>query len=150
MSSAALSDTATYLWLASLRSEARTQFNTTDEKATLSVRLAPNLIGMYQVFRVVWVAPTGNVYLRGPAMTQWGSHQELITELAIRGEGAANLPGRWRVQLYLDETLMVERDFEIVAQDQVQLMAKAGAMTVFVCPPVDRPPGACVDRAPEE
>ena len=150
VSSAALSDSATYLWLASARSETRTQFFTTDEKATLSVRLAPNLIGMYQVFRVVWVAPTGHVYLRGPAQTKWGSHQELITELNIVGEGAENLPGTWRVQLFLGDTLMVERDFELVEGSQPTTMAELATNAEYRCPPVDQPPGRCIDQAPEE
>jgi len=114
VSEAGIGETASYFWLGSRLEGARERFSPADRRVTLAVRLAPNLIGYYQTFRVEWLAPGGGVYLRAPAFTRWGSHQELAVSLPIAGTPAARLPGRWKVRLFHGERLLVERTFEIV------------------------------------
>ena len=113
-----ISDDAAYWWLGSSPTDAKQVFSTEDEKVTLAVRFAHNFVGTYFEYRVDWVAPTGNVYLRAPTRTQWGSHHDLIVSLPVRGHPAASLDGGWKARLYLNDRLLVERDFALVnAQD---------------------------------
>jgi len=141
VSDAGLSEVVDYLWLTSLRQQPKTRFSGSDDKVTLGVQFAPNMIAFYKQFTVQWLAPSGRVYLQQPAHTQWGSHMELATVLPLRGTPAARLPGHWRVRLYLGERLLVERGFEV----------RSGGETAHG----DQPPMAALapsalDRAAEE
>lgn len=115
VSDARLAEGVDYLWLTSLEQHPKTTFSSNDDKVTLAVHFAPNLIAFYQGFTVQWIAPSGRIYLQQRTQTQWGSHMELATALPLRGTPAARLPGHWRVRLYLGERLLTERGFDVVA-----------------------------------
>ena len=149
VSSAGTAADVNYLWLASTLEGERTRFTPADDKVTLAVRFAPNLIAYYKRFRVEWVTPGGGVYLKRPVRTQWGSHQELATSLPIAGTTAATLPGRWSVRLFHHQRLLTEREFEIAPNAQENLAAAEQVPTTPPPPVAAGMPGVA-DRAPEE
>ncbi|MCP5151411.1 MAG: hypothetical protein H6983_24175 [Ectothiorhodospiraceae bacterium] len=114
VSSASLTDDATYLWLASVRGEARSVYSTEEDQVALAVRFAHNFVGTYYSYTIEWIAPNGNTYLRAPQRTRFGSHMEMLATLPIRGTGAGRLPGRWTVRLSLEGRLLHEAEFEIL------------------------------------
>lgn len=128
---------ATFSFLGGSGSDGKAEFSTEDEKVTLSVRFGYNLVATYFLYHVNWIAPSGHIYLRGQIRTEFGTHRELTTEMRIRGEAPSQQPGPWRVQLYLGDRLLTEREFTIRAP-------------TAECPPADEPPGPCIDRLPNE
>lgn len=126
----------------------RTVFSTDEEKVTLSVRFGYNIVATYFAYVVEWIAPGGAVYQRLPTRTEWGTHRALTATLPIRGTGAVQHPGEWRVRLYLQGRLLTERRFTLERSEAAAAAAHVPA--VPDCPPVDRPPGDCVEIAPGE
>ena len=130
-------DEATYFFLSSDDDQERSVFSTEDRQVTLSVRFSYNLVATYFLYHVNWIAPAGHVYLKGQIRTEYGTHRELTTVMPVKGEAPEQMPGRWRVELYLSGRLLTTREFDIVAPPRV-------------CPPLSEPPGLCVDRLRNE
>ena len=124
---------ATFTFLGESQANRAAVFSTEDEKVTLSVRFSYNLVATFFLYQVRWIAPNGSLYLRGQIRTEFGTHRELTTEMRVRGEAPSQMPGEWRVQLYLDERLLTERKFTLEAPSAQ-------------CPPAHLPPGPCVDK----
>ncbi len=126
-------DEATFTFLGDAKGAQPAVFSTEDEKVTLSVRFSYNLVATFFLYQVRWIAPNDSLYLRGQIRTEFGTHRELTTEMRVRGEAPSQMPGQWRVQLYLDERLLTERSFTIEAPPAL-------------CPPAHLPAGHCVDK----
>jgi hypothetical protein len=145
----AVSDEAPQAFLFSTSAEPRTEFTTDDDKVTLSVTFGYNMVATYFVYAIEWVAPGERIYLRAPLRTLWGTHRKLVAELPIRGQGAAQLTGSWKVRLYLEDRLLVERGFALRAANE-EAVNRALATVPTECPPLPHPPGECIDRAWQE
>ena len=108
-----LSKDATYFWLGSSASEAVSIFSTEDEKVTLRVKFAPNLVGWNWIFKVEWIGPSGEIYLQEPVKTKYGNNEILFAELPIANHEPSKMTGRWRVKLFDGEIELVNRSFTI-------------------------------------
>jgi hypothetical protein len=65
-----------------------------------------------------WLAPTGRVYVESPAYSfgQAGrsyAQASVWHKIRLAGEPAAELPGQWTVEMYLDDQLVATKPFEI-------------------------------------
>ncbi|MGI9333921.1 MAG: hypothetical protein ACR2RL_12295 [Gammaproteobacteria bacterium] len=127
MSHSELTPEVSHAWLVTFAEERRRVYSSEDEQVVLNVRLKPNMVGKFRLFLVEWISPGGNVYLKAPTRTAWGSHQSLVATMAIEGQGAARLLGDWRVRASLDGKKLVEEAFEIVAPGEAALAAQAEA-----------------------
>lgn len=136
----------------------RTVFTSDDEKVTLSVLFGQNYVGAYQYYRVEWIRPDGNVYLRTGTRSLFGRHDALESSMPIRGKPAGKFfPGKWKVRLFLDDRMLLEKPFEIRRVQRVTdwgIESADGAprrqRSPDICPPVLSPPGDCIDMAAEE
>ena len=136
----------------------RTVFFSDDEKVTLSVLFGHNYVGVYQWYRVEWIRPDGNVYLRTGTRSLFGRHDALESSMPIRDKPAGKFfPGKWKVRLFLDDRMLLEKAFEIRRRQRITdwgLESVKGAprrqRPPDTCPPVLSPPGDCIDIAPEE
>jgi len=134
----------------------RSVFSSNDEKVTLSVLFAHNYMGAFQWYKVEWIRPDGNVYLRKGTRSLFGRHDALEASMPIRDTPAAMFfPGKWVVRLYLEERLLAEKGFEIRRDRRVTnwgLESAAGAprtqRRTDTCPPLLSPSGDCVDISP--
>jgi hypothetical protein len=134
----------------------RSVFSSNDEKVTLSVLFAHNYVGTFQWYKVEWLRPDGKVYLRKGTRALFGRHDALEASMPIRGTPAATFfPGKWKVRLYLEDRLLVEKGFEIRRDRRVTtwgLESAEGAprtqRRTDICPPVLSPRGDCIDTAP--
>jgi len=136
----------------------RTIFSSEDEKVTLSVLFGRNFVGTYQWYRVEWVRPDGNVYLRTGTRSVFARHDALQSSMLIRGKPAGKFfPGKWKVRLFLEDRMLLEKEFEIRRLRRVTGWGLEAAEGVprsqrppSTCPPAMSPPGDCIDAAPEE
>ncbi len=60
-----------------------------------------------------WYAPDGTIYSEYCFKTFGGSSQYAATSIDIQGTEAAQLLGRWKVQVYFDKVLIDEEEFHI-------------------------------------
>lgn len=127
VSSSELTPEVSHAWLVTFAEERRRVYSNEDKQVVLNVRLKPNMVGKFRAFLVEWVAPGGNVYLKAPTRTAWGSHQSLVAVMQIKGMGAARLLGPWKVRLSLDGELLAEEAFKIVAPGKAARAARAEA-----------------------
>jgi hypothetical protein len=115
----------------------RLVFSPEDEEVTLKVLFEFNYRGVYEWYKVEWVAPDGIPYKVVTLRTDFGSHRDLKASLKIRGKMASRMPGLWRVRIWLrgregaPDELLVARLFRILEPDAAVL---ARGMT-----PVDAP-----------
>lgn len=138
--------------------KARTIFFSDDEKVTLSVLFGYNRVGVYQWYRIEWIRPDGNVYLRSGTRSLFGRHDALESSMPIRGKPAGKFfPGKWKVRLFIDDRMLLEKDFEIRRVQRVTdwgVESAAGAPRLQrspnTCPPLPSPPEDCIDVAAEE
>jgi len=114
---AQLSADATYYWLGSSPSDAKSVFSTTDEKVTLTVEFQPNFVGGYRTFRVRWIGPGGELFLEEPTSTKWGSNESLIVSLPIAENLPATMPGDWAVELWYQSEQLLRRPFRVVGAE---------------------------------
>lgn len=158
VSDALLAEASLHESLAGPERKPRTVFFSDDKKVTLSVLFGQNYVGVYQYFRVEWIRPDGNVYLRTGTRSLFGRHDALESSMPIRGKPAGRFfPGNWKVRLFLDDRMLLEKAFEIRRVQRITdwgLESATGAprrqQPPDVCPPVLSPPGDCIDVAPEE
>lgn len=100
----------------SIPEEETTVFSPEDPQALMWLKL--DEVAGRHTLRWEWYDPYGKLYLTTgdykvntdgkyrPYNTSWH-------KMAIKGEKAANLPGKWRVKVFLDERPVVSREFEI-------------------------------------
>lgn len=93
-----------------------TTFTTEDQEAVAYLRLG-NLSGNHKL-RWEWSAPDGRVYYTTGSSIETGidKFRKDVTvwhRLAIKGEKAATLPGRWSVRAFMDESAILVKEFEI-------------------------------------
>jgi len=118
--------------------EPRLVFSPEDEEVALHVRFAFNYRGVYEWYKVEWIAPDGSPYKVVSTRTEFGSHRDLRARLRVRGRMASRMPGVWRVRLWLigredaPDRLLVSRLFRIAEPSEAM---RAAGLT-----PVDEPP----------
>ena len=112
--SVTLSDSADYLWLITTSSAPRESFSTADARVTVAVAFTPNFFAAFKSFRIDWIDPDNHFHERHYTKTEWGSHQYLVETMDLAGTSAAEHPGRWRVEIWHKDQLLVRRWFEVV------------------------------------
>lgn len=113
VSEAVVTDDVDYFFLGSSTAEERTEFSVEEEKVILYVSFKPNMAGHTRTFRVLWYQPDGKVFRLQSAHTQLGSNTEFVVWLDVKGHEPAELPGQWRVDLYLRSELLVSKEFSL-------------------------------------
>jgi len=70
----------------------------------------------YFVLRWEWITPQGKLYHRGELEIEAGSYSNYRTWywIKIKGNYASQLPGEWKVKVYINDTFLAERNFFIV------------------------------------
>ena len=68
------------------------------------------------VLRWKWITPQGKLYHRGELEIEAGSYSNYRTWywIKIKGNYASQLPGEWKVKVYINDTFLAERNFFIV------------------------------------
>jgi len=68
------------------------------------------------VLRWEWITPQGKLYHRGELEIEAGSYSNYRTWywIKIKGNYASQLPGEWKVKVYISDIFLAERDFFIV------------------------------------
>jgi len=68
------------------------------------------------VLRWEWITPQGKLYHRGELEIEAGSYSNYRTWywIKIKGNYASQLPGEWKVKVYINDTFLAERNFFIV------------------------------------
>jgi hypothetical protein len=98
------------------------------EEVTVKVLFEFNYRGVYEWYKVEWIAPGGVTYQELSRRTDFGSHRDLKASLKVRGKMASRLPGLWRVRLWLrgregaPDRELVSRLFRI-AEPSAQMIA---------------------------
>ena len=91
-------------------------FSTEDREVIASVKLT-NLTGRH-LLRWDWIDPEGKLYYSTddyPLNTPEGKYKEEVSvwhRLSIKGDRVSNYPGDWQVNVYLDDSLIVSKDFK--------------------------------------
>lgn len=94
-----------------------TRFSTQDPKVIASLKLK-NLSGRHTL-RYDWYDPNGNLYSstgNRPIEVSKGKYRREVTawnRLSIHGERAADYPGDWKVNIYLDRDFISSKTFTI-------------------------------------
>lgn len=79
----------------------REVFTPEDEEVTIKVLFNFNYRGVYEWYKVEWIAPGGDPYQVVSRRTDFASHRDLQASMKIRGKMASRLPGLWRVRVSL-------------------------------------------------
>ena len=68
------------------------------------------------VLRWEWITPEGKLYHRGEVEMEAGAYTNYRTWywVKIKGNYASQLPGEWKVKVYINDTFLAERNFFIV------------------------------------
>jgi len=68
------------------------------------------------VLRWEWITPQEKLYHRGELEIEAGSYSNYRTWywIKIKGNYASQLPGEWKVKVYINDIFLAERDFFIV------------------------------------
>ncbi|HZK40772.1 MAG TPA: hypothetical protein VFC91_04305 [Atribacterota bacterium] len=68
------------------------------------------------VLKWEWITPQGKLYHRGELEIEAGSYSNYRTWhwIKIKGNYASQLPGEWKVKVYINDTFLAERNFFIV------------------------------------
>jgi len=63
-----------------------------------------------------WIAPQGKLYHRGEVEMEAGSYSNYRTWywIKIKGNYASQLPGEWKVRVYINDIFLAEKNFFIV------------------------------------
>jgi hypothetical protein len=113
-----------------------TTFSTEEPEVIASLRLA-HLSGTHRL-RWEWYEPGGSLYCSTgdyPLSVSEGNYREQATAwhtLSVRGKKAAQLPGTWKLQLYLDHTLIGSKDFTLESPAAPFARRKAYAVMVGI------------------
>ena len=69
------------------------------------------------VLRWEWITPQGKLYHRGEVEMEAGTYTNYRTWywIKIKGNYASQLPGEWKVKVYINDTFLAERNFFIVS-----------------------------------
>ena len=86
-----------------------------DEKAVTWLRFSYNSAEQF-LLKWEWIAPQGTLYHRGEVEMEAGSYSNYRTWywIKIKGNYASQLPGEWKVKVYINDTFLAERNFFIV------------------------------------
>ncbi|MCK5506215.1 MAG: caspase family protein, partial [Thermodesulfovibrionia bacterium] len=100
-------------------SEATNTFTTQDTEVVAHLRFE-NMAGKHNL-RWEWYDPEGNLYYSTgdyPVKASRGKYMSEATvwhSLSIRGDKAENHPGKWEVKVYLDNSLLEAKRFDLTA-----------------------------------
>ena len=103
-----------------------TTFSTEDAEVIASLKLR-NLSGRHTL-RWDWYSPDGNLYHSTgnypiePSTGKYVAEATSWHRLSVRGETAANYPGDWKVNIYLDRDLIASRIFKIESDINVDAL----------------------------
>ena len=63
-----------------------------------------------------WITPQGKLYYRGEVEMEAGSYTNYRTWywIKIKGNYASQLPGEWKVRVYINDIFLAERNFIVV------------------------------------
>lgn len=67
-------------------------------------------------FKWEWITPQGKLYHRGEVEMEAGSYNNYRTWywIKIKGNYASQLPGEWKVRVYINDIFLTEKNFFIV------------------------------------
>jgi len=89
-------------------------FSISDERAVCWIRFN---YSSSEIFEITWEweDPSGNIYHNGKLEMEPGNYQNYRTwyEIGIKDHYARNLPGNWRVRVYLGDFVVAIKDFTI-------------------------------------
>ena len=90
-------------------------FFTQDEKVVTWFRFSYNSPEIF-VLRWEWIAPQGKLYRRGEVEMEAGSYTNYRTWywIKIKGNYASQLPGEWKVRVYINDIFLTEKNFFMV------------------------------------
>jgi hypothetical protein len=97
--------------------EPTSEFNTEDDQV-VSFLTFENVSGRHKL-RWEWIAPTGKTYLstqKHPLIVDNGKYLPKVTawhRISIRDEPAADMPGKWQVNAYVDDELIDSKSFHV-------------------------------------
>lgn len=91
-----------------------TSFSVWDEKVICWIKFSYSSANPFFI-SWEWEDPSGNIYHDGRLEMEAGNYQNYRTwyEIGIRDRYARNFPGKWRVRVYLDGTVIAIKDFTI-------------------------------------
>jgi len=86
-----------------------------DEKVVTWLRFSYNSSEKFSL-KWEWINPQGKLYHRGEVEMEAGTYTNYRTWywIKIKGNYASQLPGEWKVKVYINDIFLAERDFFIV------------------------------------
>lgn len=86
-----------------------------DEKVVTWIRFSYNSPENFSL-KWEWITPEGKLYHRGEVEMEAGSYSNYRTWywIKIKGNYASQLPGEWKVTVYINDIFLAERNFFIV------------------------------------
>jgi len=92
-------------------------FVSQDEKVVTWLRFSHDSPEKF-VLRWEWITPQGKLYRRGEVEMEAGSYSNYRTWywIKIKGNYASQLPGEWKVKVYINDIFLAERNFFIVGR----------------------------------
>jgi hypothetical protein len=86
-----------------------------DEKVVTWLRFSYNSPENFMI-RWEWITPQGKLYHRGEVEMEAGTYTNYRTWywIKIKGNYASQLPGEWKVKVYVNEFFLTEKNFFIV------------------------------------
>jgi hypothetical protein len=86
-----------------------------DEKVVTWIRFSYDSAEKFKLYWE-WITPEGKLYHRGEVEMEAGSYSNYRTWywIKIKGNYASQLPGEWKVKVYINDIFLAERNFFIV------------------------------------
>jgi hypothetical protein len=86
-----------------------------DEKAVTWLRFSYNSTEQF-LLKWEWIAPQGTLYHRGEVEMEAGSYTNyrIWYWIKIKGNYASQLPGEWKVRVYINDIFLGEKNFFMV------------------------------------
>jgi hypothetical protein len=86
-----------------------------DEKVVTWVRFSYDSAEQF-VIKWEWITPQGNLYHQGEMEMEAGGYTNYRTWywIKIKGNYASQLPGEWKVRVYINDIFLAERNFFVV------------------------------------
>jgi len=86
-----------------------------DEKAVTWLRFSYNSAEKF-LLKWEWISPQGTLYHRGEVEMEAGSYTNYRTWywIKIKGNYASQLPGEWKVRVYINDIFLGEKNFFMV------------------------------------
>jgi len=90
-------------------------FFSQDEKVVTWLRFSYDSLENFML-RWEWINPQGKLYHRGEVEMEAGTYTNYRTWywIKIKGNYASQLPGEWKVKVYINDIFLAERDFFIL------------------------------------